>query len=214
MMSTTTPVGDEAVARLRSDFDDNVREGHPIAVAAIDVDYFHDLNGREGVEVADAVLELVASRLSAGLPGGAWLGHQGGDQFFVVLPGREAEEAFLAAEQIRATVAAEPFAPEGREEEPIAVTISVGLASAPKHAHAAEALLRRATGALYRAKSLGRNRVGLPTDDRMVTKTSHYPQAQLERLKGLAKRLGCNEAEILRDALDDVLLKHKSQRPE
>ena len=61
---------------------------------------------------------------------------------------------------------------------------------------------------MYRAKSTGRNKVCLAREEKMMTKTSHYPQEQLERLSKTAKAEGVGEAVILREALDDVLKKY------
>jgi predicted DNA-binding protein len=61
---------------------------------------------------------------------------------------------------------------------------------------------------MYRAKSTGRNKVCLAREEKMMTKTSHYTQEQLERLSKTAKAEGVGEAVILREALDDVLKKY------
>ena len=47
----------------------------------------------------------------------------------------------------------------------------------------------------------------------MVLKSSYYPATQLERLKALASRLDVGEATVLREALEDVLLKYKDRPP-
>ena len=62
--------------------------------------------------------------------------------------------------------------------------------------------------ALHRAKTTGRNKVSLAREERMITKTSHYTQGQLERLSELATREGVGEAVLLREALDDLLRKY------
>ena len=69
-------------------------------------------------------------------------------------------------------------------------------------------ILRKAADAVHRAKAGGRNRVCLAREEKMVTKTSHYTQGQLQRLAKLAAAEGVGEAVLLREALDDLLAKH------
>jgi predicted signal transduction protein with EAL and GGDEF domain len=81
----------------------------------------------------------------------------------------------------------------------IALTFSAAVATCPEDGTRPQDILRKASDALYRAKSTGRNKVCLAKEERMVTKTSHYTQAQL------AKREGVGEAVLLREALDSLL---------
>jgi predicted signal transduction protein with EAL and GGDEF domain len=120
----------------------------------------------------------------------------------VLLPGLEPEEAFLLLEKARA--AAEAWA-----GGPAPFTVSIGVASLPKDGRRGPELLRKADAGLFRAKKLGRNRVCFPPDEPMVAKTSHYTQTQLEWLSRLAKERGVGEAELLREAVDDFLFKHR-----
>lgn len=90
----------------------------------------------------------------------------------------------------------------------LSFTFSTGLSAYPDDGSRAREVIRRADGAMYRAKNTGRNKVCLAREEKMVTKTSHYTQEQLERLSKLAKAEGVGEAVILREALDDVLKKY------
>ena len=67
---------------------------------------------------------------------------------------------------------------------------------------------------MYRAKNTGRNKVCLAREEKMVTKTSHCTQEQLERSSKLAEAEGGGggEAVILREALDDVLKKYDDRQ--
>jgi hypothetical protein len=69
-------------------------------------------------------------------------------------------------------------------------------------------VLRKAEDAMFRAKTVGRNKVCLAREERMVAKLSHYTQGQLNRLSQLAKKEGVGEAVLLREALDDLLRKY------
>jgi len=85
----------------------------------------------------------------------------------------------------------------------------VGIASCPVDGNAADELLRKADQALYRAKLAGSNQVLLAQDERMVPKTTHYTETQLERLSNLAEEMEVKEARLLREALDDIIKKYK-----
>ena len=65
---------------------------------------------------------------------------------------------------------------------------------------------------MYRAKNTGRNKACLAREEKMVTKTSHYTQEQLELLSKLVKAEGVGEAVILREALDDMLKKYDDRQ--
>jgi diguanylate cyclase (GGDEF)-like protein len=83
------------------------------------------------------------------------VGRWGGEEFLVVLPETDEEEAARVAERIRAQVERlrTAVAPGRR------VTCSIGVASCPRHAVDAHALVELADRAMYRAKREGRNRV-------------------------------------------------------
>jgi hypothetical protein len=72
--------------------------------------------------------------------------------------------------------------------------------------------LRKASEALYSAQQQGGNRICLPGESQMITKTNYYTRTQLERIASLAKSLGRTEAFLLREALDDLLHKYDDSR--
>ncbi|MBI1923425.1 GGDEF domain-containing protein [Candidatus Poribacteria bacterium] len=129
--------------------------------------------------------------------------------FLVVLPSSSAETAFVLAEEVRKLIAdTEMEILVGEQTVRCQVSVSGGIAAYPTDARERVDLYRKADEALYRAKRTGRNRICLPTDSQMVTKTSHYTQTQLERLTELAKTLGKSEAFLLREGVDDLLRKY------
>lgn len=133
------------------------------------------------------------------------LARSGGDEFEVALPNVRLDDAFTLAEEFRRRVAAITL-----KEWPAArLTCTIGLASFPANGKRLPELVREADQARYVAKTSGRNKVALPlAEGRMITKTSYYTATQLERLAGLAKQVGRNEAALLREALDDVFKKY------
>ncbi|MBX3469301.1 MAG: diguanylate cyclase [Planctomycetes bacterium] len=188
--------------------------GEACTLALVDVDGFAGHVEQLGVERARALLAEVARRLEARLTDRAHLGRLAGDLFGVALPGVDLEPALGVVELVREAVARTPaVVGRGPKRRKVPVTVSGGLAAAPRDGAELGVLIEQARSALWRAKTLGGNRLGLPARERMVLKTSYYPQGQLEQLKRLAQRRGVAEAVLLREALDDLFLKHKDQAP-
>lgn len=184
--------------------------GETFSLGLVDLDWFGRVNKKYGREVGDGLLVELAQFLTKAFDGEGEVLRYGGDAFIVVLGGVEKEEAFLRLEKFRESFAcSHEVRVKGRPVE-LAVTISVGVASYPDDGSTEQELLRKVNGALYRAKVRGRDKVCLSKEERMLTKTSHYTQGQLEGLSRLAKREGMGEAAFLREALDDLLRKHNS----
>lgn len=178
----------------------------PTSLALIDTDHFARINDELGHAAGDAVLKAIAEELSK--VAGAKAIRYGGDEFVVIFPGIEREQAFLRLEKLREAIAAiSSLKVEGREM-PARISISVGVAACPIDGSSEAELMRKADGALYRAKLSGRNKVSLAYEERMAPKTSHFTLTQLERLAELAKDQGVGEAVLLREALDDLLVKY------
>jgi len=152
---------DEAIAVTRGAF----------AVAMADIDHFKEVNDRWGHDVGDQVLRMVAARLAAVEGGRAF--RYGGEEFALLFAGRSCADVRGGLEALRKAVAEAAFTlrggdrPKRRPKQPrptarqvrIAVTISIGAADSGAHRGRAEAVLKAADAALYRAKQEGRNRV-------------------------------------------------------
>ena len=128
----------------------------PVTLLMIDLDAFKQVNDRRGHLVGDAVLRRTAQQLAAALRPQDLLARYGGDEFAVLLPSVDEEQALTVAERIREIVAATALTPA--DEGLAAVTVSIGLATARNPVSLA-ALVEAADRALYRAKSGGKNRV-------------------------------------------------------
>ncbi|RQH08509.1 sensor domain-containing diguanylate cyclase [Paraburkholderia dinghuensis] len=126
-----------------------------VAVLMIDVDYFKAINDKQGHAAGDQVLRTVAERLRAGARAMDAVGRYGGEEFLMVLSGVDEDEAVRVGERVREQVARTAIQ---FDEQGIAVTCSIGVAVAAGTTDA-DALIRRADDALYRAKAAGRNRV-------------------------------------------------------
>jgi len=128
-----------------------------IAVLALDVDHFKDINDGLGHAAGDLVLQQVAEILRSTARDTDAVARPGGDEFVVLLPNQSWDGAMSFAERLRANVDDFVFGPAGR---PVRLTISIGVALA-RHTDAVspDAVLQQADRSLYRAKAEGRNRV-------------------------------------------------------
>ena len=155
--STDEPtLSGEVVAALVAQ---NVERDRPVSVMIVDIDHFKKVNDTCGHEAGDEVLREVAHRMSASLRGLDLCCRFGGEEFVAAFSGGGAEMALAIAERLRQSIAGEPVAIAARP--PLAVTISIGIATTTGPGDTAEALQKRADAALYRAKAEGRNRVGV-----------------------------------------------------
>ena len=130
-----------------------VRLEAPIAVLCLDLDDFKAVNDTLGHPVGDALLKLVAQRLSACLHSSDTVARLGGDEFAIVqAAGAQPVAATVLAQQLIETMA-EPFDIEGHS---VVIGTSAGIALAPNDGCDPDELLKNADMALYRAKAEGR----------------------------------------------------------
>jgi len=143
--------------RLEMELDRARRFEHPLSVLAADIDDFKLLNDRHGHATGDAALREVASTMRASVRRVDTVARTGGEEFVVLLPQAELDEAFGVAEKLRRQIEARAM-PGGQEQPNGRLTISVGVA-ALRDGDELDELLERADRALYAAKGAGRNRV-------------------------------------------------------
>lgn len=131
-------------------------KGVTFAALMIDIDHFKRINDDFGHHSGDVVLQHVAALLLNVVRGGDYVFRYGGEEFTVILVEVNLEQAAAIAEKIRGRLAEEQIPlPEDRR---IRTTVSVGVACFDGHPDPAR-VVDLADKALYRAKTLGRNRV-------------------------------------------------------
>jgi diguanylate cyclase len=204
-MATTSNLAVTDRASFLADLDGLLHRGSaPLALALTDLDGFAAINDQFGRDAGDAALAAWNRVLEANVPAGGSVVRLGGDEFVAVLPGTSAENAVVLLEEVRGHFS-------GMRVDGVSATLSasVGIAANPPHGTTAEELWRAAGEALMRAKRDGRDRVALHVEEKMVLKSNYYSKANLERLAKLSSATDRTEASLLREALDDLLYKHR-----
>lgn len=132
------------------------RDATPIALAMVDLDHFKQLNDTHGHAAGDDTLKGVAAFLLGQLRTTDAVFRIGGEEFLLVLPRTQPDEAQEKLEQLCQQFAA--LALDTRVGS-LQLTMSVGLAYYPSQASDLDGLMQRADDQLYRAKGSGRNQV-------------------------------------------------------
>jgi len=120
-----------------------------------DCDFFKHLNDQLGHHAGDEALQAIGRLLEENKRRIDVAARVGGEEFALVLPETDQHEAFIVAERLRSRFA------DGFADQPVPLTLSLGVATYPTHGMTADALLRAADEALYAAKALGRDRTVL-----------------------------------------------------
>jgi len=148
-----TGIGNRRLLELRLDDEILRAQRYHRALTAVyfDLDHFKQVNDDHGHDVGDTTLRLVAESLTKQIRHSDHVGRLGGEEFVVLLTETGLDAAVMLVERMRAAVAALTI-----PGLPRPITISAGLAQW-RPGESAEALLRRADQALYRAKASGRD---------------------------------------------------------
>ena len=152
---------DACQAQLAAAGRDGGSKTRRMALLMIDVDHFKSINDRFGHQTGDAVLREAVGRMQRAIGGHGLLGRYGGEEFVVMLPEASPAEATELAARVKAS-AGEAFPADSPLAAVGAFTVSIGVAPQQPGADIDD-MLGQADEALYRAKSLGRDRVVLAT---------------------------------------------------
>ncbi len=125
-----------------------------LSVLMLDIDHFKEVNDTYGHPAGDAVLQNLASLLQEKLRDVDIPGRLGGEEFGVLMPKTDKQQAHRAAERIRKIIKNNSVVFEGEE---ISVTVSVGVAVYREEMADMDELLQEADRALLQAKKSGRN---------------------------------------------------------
>ncbi|MBF0635428.1 MAG: diguanylate cyclase [Nitrospinae bacterium] len=143
--------------RLGIELQRSHRFGRTFTVGMVDIDHFKKLNDTHGHLVGDEVLRTIAGKIQAQLRDIDVVSRFGGEEFFIIMPETEKNNAFQAMERIRTSIASTNS--PGADGNHISVSVSIGLAEFPGDGIDAESLIKAADMAMYQSKAAGRNKV-------------------------------------------------------
>jgi diguanylate cyclase (GGDEF)-like protein len=142
--------------RIRDEFSRWQRYGGDLSMLLFDLDHFKRINDELGHLVGDTVLRVMAERVAATVRVQDVFGRFGGEEFALLLPCTNFDDAMIVAEKVRHSICETPIDVHGAR---VPVTASVGVACARREVTSSyEALINEADAALYVAKREGRNR--------------------------------------------------------
>lgn len=144
--------------RLDEEMERCVRFEHQMSLIMLDIDDFKMFNDRYGHPKGDTVLKAVSGIIRQNLREIDVAARYGGEEFVIVLPETDIAGAFAVAERIRSSMEHYPHISD-EQGEPIAQTVSLGVANYPANASTSAALVEAADQAMYRAKRAGKNQV-------------------------------------------------------
>jgi diguanylate cyclase (GGDEF)-like protein len=136
------------------------RDRRTVGVILLDIDHFKRINDTYGHFAGDAVLRETAARLRSNIRPYDQVGRYGGEEFLVVLPNCDLEQARLQAERMRLRLHSTPMLVDGAE---LHVSASFGVTVSDGSERSPDVFVRVADEALYRAKASGRNCVSTLT---------------------------------------------------
>jgi len=141
---------------LDRSYSESVRYDNDLSCIMLDLDDFKSVNDSFGHQVGDKLIVLTATTICSQLRAADVAARYGGDEFVILLPQTDADQAVVLASRI-----IERFALEvGREMPLVKTSMSLGIASLHDlHTPDAESLVRSADHAMYAAKAGGKNRI-------------------------------------------------------
>jgi diguanylate cyclase (GGDEF)-like protein len=132
------------------------RYNHSISILIIDIDHFKDYNDLFGHMEGDKVLVKIGELIKSCLRRMDTAYRYGGEEFTVILPETNNQDAIIVAQRIRKIIEAEIFSPSSGEK--ITITVSIGTTEYEPEERISS-FVQRADKALYVSKDMGRNRV-------------------------------------------------------
>jgi diguanylate cyclase (GGDEF)-like protein len=143
---------DEEIERAR-------RYGSLFSIIFLDLDDLKTVNDQHGHLAGSRTLQEVAKRILGAVRGIDKVVRFGGDEFCIILPQTDQEQAIAVADRVRKALLGAPF--HLADNIDVSISASFGIATYPTHAITKDDLIRQADNAMYRVKSTTKNAVGV-----------------------------------------------------
>jgi len=154
---TTLYTKEYFLARLKEECKRSTRGKAHFSLLLLDIDNFKNYNDQFGHMAGDMVLKTLSATVTGSLKGaGTIISRFGGEEFCVIVPGVDKENAHTIAERLRKKIEETTMTLRRQETN---ITVSIGVATFPIDAADAEEVIVKADKAMYEAKQKGRNRV-------------------------------------------------------
>jgi diguanylate cyclase (GGDEF)-like protein len=127
----------------------NVKEGEPVAMAMLDIDYFKKINDENGHYTGDLTLLYIGQKLSKETHDDDYVIRYGGEEFVIILKNCDVNNACARMEQFRRDI-------ESTTDTPVPFTVSIGVS---RYTGDYSRTIQNVDEALYKAKNTGRNKV-------------------------------------------------------
>lgn len=135
------------------------RHGRPLSLLMIDIDWFKHYNDFHGHPKGDEVLKRISKLFKSSLRITDKIYRYGGEEFAILLPETNKEQAIIVAERLQNLILKESFYGERDSQPNKKITISIGIATYPVDASTIQDFIKCADEALYASKRNGRNRI-------------------------------------------------------
>ncbi|WP_445942089.1 diguanylate cyclase domain-containing protein [Pseudomonas sp. XK-1] len=171
------------VERCEAGLAEAKRHNQAVALLLIDLDHFKPINDQHGHDAGDQMLQAIAQRLREHVRAGDAVARLGGDEFAVLICGADAEDQ---ARDIAGRLLAELAQPVHYGAERLTVTISIGAALYPQHAHTFTSLYKAADEMLYKVKARGRSGSAVCGEDGELSSSARLQVDVLNVSSGLS----------------------------
>jgi len=146
-------------SHLDDEIERSRRYGSLLSIIFLDLDDLKHVNNHYGHLAGSRTLQEVAKRILGAVRGVDKVVRFGGDEFCIILPQTDPEQARAVASRVHKAVTDSGFRVEPNVE--VKVTASFGIATFPVHALSKEDLIRQADSAMYKVKSTTKNSIGV-----------------------------------------------------
>jgi len=171
---------------LKYETERSKRQRYKFSLLVIDIDNFKTVNDTYGHEIGDSYLKSFSSILRTAVRGGDIAARYDGDQFTAILPVCDEGQAYIVAQRFIESVRELSIPlPEGGT---LNGTASIGVAVYPDHAQEARDLYLLADSKLSQAKSFGKDRLSMPTDQDNVAALKSIGEKNIMILEALSRK--------------------------